>query len=91
MMTRSIMAMMGLLISTTSFAIGNPSMSYCLKNGGSYETRKDKDGAEDGVCMFSEGGTASECGGWAFLRRECFPGECERWSVDTHSCEEVSE
>lgn len=82
--------MMGIasfLIATATFAIPNPSWRFCVENGGTYETRLDSSGAQDGVCMFNNEGSLSECGGWAYVRGECAPGECARWSVEAHACE----
>jgi putative hemolysin len=50
----------------------NPASVYCLEQGGKLEIRKDAEGNEYGVCVFSDG---SECEEWAFFRNECKKGE----------------
>lgn len=77
----------GVLASTMAMALPNPSWVYCLEKGGNYETRVDGNGNQDGVCMFMQDNVASECGGWAYFRGDCAPGECLHWSVDLHACE----
>ncbi len=50
----------------------NPASAYCEKHGGKLEIRKDQQGNEYGVCVFSDG---SECEEWSFFRGECQPGQ----------------
>lgn len=66
-------------------AIGmpNPAAVFCVQNGGTLEERSTANGV-DSVCRFKDG---SECGQWPFERRECGPGECAVWSLDSNSCQ----
>jgi len=50
----------------------NPASVFCEKEGGKIEIRKDKEGNEQGFCLFEDG---SECDEWAFYRGECKKGE----------------
>lgn len=86
-MARKFLVLSGLLFSTMSLALPNPSYVHCMETGGSYETRVDSEGNQDGVCMFDQDGMPSECGGWAYFHGTCQPGDCALWSVDTHKCE----
>lgn len=52
--------------------IANPASVYCKEHEGELEIRKDIEGNEYGVCIFSDG---SECEEWAFFRGECKKGE----------------
>jgi eight-cysteine-cluster-containing protein len=58
------------LIVEKELVLPNPASVYCLEQGGKLEIKKDKDGNEYGVCIFSDG---SECEEWAFFRGECKP------------------
>ena len=86
-MARIIILLSGMLVSAMSFALPNPSSTYCVEKGGTYETRMDSQGNQDGVCMFNNDGMMSECGGWAYFRGECTAGSCARWSVEMNDCE----
>ncbi len=48
--------------------IANPASVYCQKQGGKLEIRKDINGGQYGVCIFTD---ESECEEWAFFRGEC--------------------
>jgi len=48
--------------------IANPSATYCIQQGHKYESRKQSDGGEYGVCVFKNG---SECEAWAYFKGEC--------------------
>jgi uncharacterized protein len=53
---------------STSTGIANPASTFCVKNGYKLEIRKNADGSEYGVCVFSDG---KECEEWKFFRGEC--------------------
>ncbi|MFA5169643.1 MAG: DUF333 domain-containing protein [Candidatus Paceibacterota bacterium] len=55
---------------TTSNNVGmaNPASTFCVKNGYKVEIRKNADGSEYGMCIFSDG---KECEEWKFMRKEC--------------------
>jgi putative hemolysin len=55
---------------TTSNNVGmsNPASTFCVKNGYKVEIRKNSDGSEYGMCIFSDG---KECEEWKFMRKEC--------------------
>ncbi|MEW5802125.1 MAG: DUF333 domain-containing protein [bacterium] len=55
--------------------IANPASVYCINQGGRLEIRKDAEGNQYGVCIFSNG---SECEEWAYFRGECKPAEAEQ-------------
>jgi len=48
----------------------DPAAVFCTENGGTYETRTDKDGGQYGVCVFDDG---SECDAWVYFLGECRP------------------
>ena len=48
--------------------LANPAAGYCKDQGFKYETRKDDQGNEYGVCIFDDG---TECDAWAYFRGEC--------------------
>ena len=48
--------------------LANPSAVYCEEQGLKYETRKNADGSEYGVCIMADG---TVCDGWAYYRNEC--------------------
>ncbi|MBN2046084.1 MAG: DUF333 domain-containing protein [Anaerolineales bacterium] len=50
----------------------NPASVFCEEQGGKVEIRTQKDGSQNGVCVFDDG---SECDEWAFYREECRPGD----------------
>ncbi|MFH0891659.1 MAG: DUF333 domain-containing protein [Candidatus Falkowbacteria bacterium] len=54
-----------------SAEIPNPASAYCASEGGETEIRTDVDGAQSGICKFTDG---SECDEWAFFRGECQSG-----------------
>ncbi|MDD5499676.1 MAG: DUF333 domain-containing protein [Candidatus Nanoarchaeia archaeon] len=47
--------------------IANPSASFCIDSGFTYEIRETPIG-QNGYCVFEDG---SECEAWAFFREEC--------------------
>ena len=49
----------------------NPASEYCVSQGGTSEIRKDKDGAEFGVCILSNGEEREE---WSFYRESEYVG-----------------
>lgn len=49
-----------------------PALTFCEKNGGTWERRVEANGSENGICTFPDG---SECEQWAFYRGECKPGQ----------------
>ena len=51
--------------------IANPASKYCVSQGGTSEIRKDKDGAEFGVCILSNGEEREE---WSFYRESEYVG-----------------
>jgi len=51
--------------------IANPASEYCVSQGGTSEIRKDKDGAEFGVCILSNGEEREE---WSFYRESEYIG-----------------
>jgi len=53
---------------STSVGMANPASTFCVKNGYKLEIRKNADGSEYGVCIFSDG---KECDEWKFFRKEC--------------------
>jgi putative hemolysin len=48
--------------------LANPAAVFCDEQGYRYETRKDDQGNEYGVCIFDDN---VECDAWAFFRGEC--------------------
>ena len=56
-------------MNTTGMA--NPASEYCVSQGGTSEIRKDKDGAEFGVCILSNGEEREE---WNFYRESQYVG-----------------
>jgi len=50
----------------------NPAAVFCAENGGEVDLRTDATGAVAGFCVFPDG---SECEEWAYLRKECAPGD----------------
>ena len=53
---------------TTEARIPNPSAVFCNEKGLKYETRKNPDGSEYGVCILSDG---TVCNAWKYYRGEC--------------------
>ena len=51
--------------------IANPASEYCVSQGGTSEIRKDKDGAEFGVCKLANGEEREE---WSFYRESEYVG-----------------
>lgn len=49
-------------------AMTNPASTFCVNNGYKIEIRKNADGSEYGVCIFTDG---HECDEWKFFRKEC--------------------
>jgi hypothetical protein len=59
----------GMGMSTSNNAgMANPASTFCVKNGYKLEIRKNADGSEYGMCIFSDG---KECEEWKFMRKEC--------------------
>jgi len=59
----------GMGMSTSNNAgMANPASTFCVKNGYKIEIRKNADGSEYGMCIFSDG---KECEEWKFYRKEC--------------------
>ena len=56
-------------MNTTGMA--NPASEYCVSQGGTSEIRKDKDGAEFGVCKLANGEEREE---WNFYRESEYVG-----------------
>jgi len=54
--------------STTITGVANPASTFCVKNGYKIEIRKNADGSEYGMCIFTDG---KECEEWKFMRKEC--------------------
>jgi len=53
---------------STNAGMANPASTFCVKNGYKVEIRKNADGSEYGVCIFTDG---KECEEWKFFRKEC--------------------
>ena len=51
--------------------MSNPASEYCVSQGGTSENRKDKDGAEFGVCKLANGEEREE---WSFYRESEYVG-----------------
>ncbi len=51
--------------------MSNPASEYCVSQGGTSENRKDKDGAEFGVCKLANGEEREE---WNFYRESQYVG-----------------
>ena len=60
-----------LVQNTGTTQITNPASEYCVSQGGTSEIRKDKDGAEFGVCILSNGEEREE---WNFYRESQYVG-----------------
>jgi len=59
----------GMGMSTSNnVGMANPASTFCVKNGYKLEIRKNADGSEYGMCIFSDG---KECEEWKFMRKEC--------------------
>lgn len=56
---------------TNTTGIANPASEYCVSQGGTSEIRKDKDGAEFGVCKLANGEEREE---WNFYRESEYVG-----------------
>ncbi len=54
----------------------NPASVKCEEDGHNLQIRKDEDGNEYGVCLFSD---STECEEWAYYNGECAPGDCDKW------------
>ncbi len=59
--------------------LANPAAAYCQDQGFRYETRKDDQGNEYGVCIFDDG---SECDAWAYFRGECGQGQAKNLALN---------
>ena len=60
-----------LVQNTDTTQITNPASEYCISQGGTSEIRKDKDGAEFGVCKLANGEEREE---WSFYRESEYVG-----------------
>jgi len=49
-----------------------PAITYCQKNGGTWERRVEASRAENGYCRFPDG---SECEQWSYYNGKCKPGD----------------
>lgn len=56
----------------------NPASENCVVQGGTLEIRQGQ-GGEVGYCVFADG---SECEEWAFMRKECAPGQSQTTFTD---------
>ena len=54
--------------------MANPASEYCVSQGGTSENRKDKDGAEFGVCKLANGEEREE---WDFYRESQYTGHSQ--------------
>jgi hypothetical protein len=48
--------------------IANPASKFCVEQGYKIEIRKNEDGSEYGMCIFTD---KKECEEWKFFRKEC--------------------
>lgn len=55
-------------VPSNNAGIANPASVFCKKNGYKLEIRKNDDGSQYGVCVFTDG---HECEEWKFYRKEC--------------------
>jgi putative hemolysin len=67
-------------------AIPNPASVHCAEKGGISRSAKTKGGGSYAICQFStcdsdKNCQYSECEEWAFFRKECSKGSCEKWLV----------
>ncbi len=46
-------------------AIANPSATFCIEQGGTYDIRKDEDGGAYGMCILADG---TEVNAWEYYR-----------------------
>lgn len=60
-----------LVQNTDTTQIANPASEYCISQGGTSEIRKDKDGAEFGVCKLTNGEEREE---WSLYRESEYVG-----------------
>ena len=60
-----------LVQNTDTTQITNPASEYCISQGGTSEIRKDKDGAEFGVCKLANGEEREE---WSLYRESEYVG-----------------
>ncbi len=60
-----------LVQNTDTTQITNPASEYCISQGGTSEIRKDKDGAEFGVCKLANGEEREE---WSLYRESKYVG-----------------
>ena len=54
--------------SSLGTGIANPSATYCVSKGYTYQIVTNPDGNQSGNCVFPSG---KSCEGWAYFRREC--------------------
>ncbi len=59
--------------------LANPAAAYCQDQGYRYETRKDEQGNEYGICIFDDG---SECEEWAYFRGECGADKAKKLALN---------
>lgn len=58
-------------VTAPATGIANPASKNCVAQGGTLEIRQEQ-GGEVGYCHFADG---SQCEEWAFMRKECAPGQ----------------
>ena len=61
----SLIVVMTLAIPSMAMALANPASVYCESRGGKVEIETSKDGAQTGICVFSDGTRVNE---WAYFR-----------------------
>lgn len=68
---KKLLLVVGLLLSSSVFAHGNPASDYCVHHGGRVELRTPMGGnGQVGYCVFNDG---SACEEFAFMRGDCKP------------------
>jgi hypothetical protein len=79
-----------LFVTGTIRAVPNPSAVFCTEMGYEYQTRKDPQGNQYGVCLFPDG---TECMAWEYFRK-CYYGEtstnCD-WPCQDLPCKQAGE
>ncbi|WP_237155797.1 DUF333 domain-containing protein [Photobacterium leiognathi] len=70
-MMKKLLLVVGLLLSGSVFAFGNPASDFCVQHGGHVEIRTPMGGdGEKGYCVFNDG---SQCEEYAFMKGQCKP------------------
>jgi len=70
----AIMLILSGCISTDNQQIANPASTFCVENGGTLEIITNEEGAQVGICKFSNGLTCEE---WDFYNGKCSSKLCE--------------